>query len=102
MSETAVSGTTAATVTIHVPTTLRRFTDQNAAISVCADTAGQALRQACLAHPLLRAQIFAPDDSLRRFINVFVNARDIRHLQQEHTPLQDRDAITLLPAIAGG
>lgn len=46
--------------------------------------------------------MFAGDQQLRRFINVFLNSKDIRFLQQEQTPLQSQDVITILPAIAGG
>jgi molybdopterin converting factor small subunit len=90
------------TVTIHLPTALRRFSDQQAAIEVSAATVAQALSQAAERFPRLRTQIFAGDQTLRRFINVYVNSRDIRHLEREQTRLSEADAITLLPAIAGG
>lgn len=89
-------------VTVMVPTALRRFTGQRASIDVQASTAGDALRAAAREYPQLRPQLFAADDRLRRFINVFVNVTDIRHQRQEDTVLSDGDVITVLPAIAGG
>jgi molybdopterin converting factor small subunit len=46
--------------------------------------------------------LFTPAGDLRRFVNVFLNERDIRHLQQGSTPLSAGDVLTILPAIAGG
>lgn len=92
----------AVNVTIHLPTALRRFSDQQASIEVSAATVAQALSEATDRFPRLRPQLFAGDLTLRRFINVYVNSRDIRHLEREQTRLSEADSITLLPAIAGG
>ena len=100
MSE--VQANPANTVTVVIPATLRRFTAQCAEMEVQADTAGEALREVSRRFPQLHPQLFAADDTLRRFINVFVNARDIRHLRHENTALRNADRITILPAIAGG
>lgn len=97
-----IQQTRVATVTVLIPTALRRFTAQCAALEVSAVSAGEALREVSRKYPQLRSQLFAADDTLRRFINVFVNARDIRNLEHEDTVLRDSDSITILPAIAGG
>ena len=53
-------------------------------------------------------QILDPDDhevntdAIRRFVNVYVNEEDIRFLQNQETPLKNRDEISIIPAIAGG
>jgi len=39
---------------------------------------------------------------LRRYINVFVNGKDIRNLQGFETRLKEGDEVALIPAIAGG
>lgn len=89
-------------IKIQVPTSLRRFTGHQSAIEVHAATAGEALRAAGTEYPMLRGQLFAADNSLRNFINIFVNDRDIRTLQNEGTALQEHDVVTILPAMAGG
>ncbi|MCS7131374.1 MAG: MoaD family protein [Hadesarchaea archaeon] len=38
----------------------------------------------------------------RRFINIFVNGRDIRNLQGLDTKLTEGDEIRLIPTVAGG
>ncbi len=102
MTSNSPGESAAVTVTIHLPTALRRFSDQQASVEVSAATVAQALTQATERFPRLRPQLFAGDQTLRRFINVYVNSRDIRHLDREQTRLSEADAITLLPAIAGG
>jgi len=96
------SATEGATVTVLIPTALRRFAAQQSRLEVRACSAGEALREIGRQYPQLHAQLFAANDSLRRFINIFVNSRNIRELQQEETALTDLDTITILPAIAGG
>ena len=53
-------------------------------------------------HPALAEQLLTADGELHRFVNVFVNGRDVRYLEGLATPVADRDEIRLLPAIAGG
>ena len=39
---------------------------------------------------------------IRRFINVFVNGENIRHLSGLETEIKDSDEISILPAVSGG
>jgi molybdopterin synthase sulfur carrier subunit len=39
---------------------------------------------------------------LRRFINIYVNEEDIRFMDGRKTTLKDGDALSIVPAIAGG
>ncbi len=39
---------------------------------------------------------------VRRFVNVYVNGDDIRHLDGLDTPVTDSDEISILPAVSGG
>jgi molybdopterin converting factor small subunit len=39
---------------------------------------------------------------VRRFINIYVGEEDIRFLDGLKTALKDKDAISIVPAIAGG
>jgi hypothetical protein len=54
------------------------------------------------AYPGDRRPAARPDGELNRFVNVFVNGTDVRHLQALDTPVTDRDEVVLLPAMAGG
>lgn len=89
-------------ITIDVPSALRRFTDDQGRIAVEAQTVGDALRSATDRHPRLRRQLYGTNGHIRGFIKVYLNARDIRQLQGEVTPVSAGDSIILVPAIAGG
>ncbi|MEE8329885.1 MAG: MoaD/ThiS family protein [Thermodesulfovibrionia bacterium] len=39
---------------------------------------------------------------IRRFVNVYVNDKDIRFLNVEETNVKDGDEVSIVPAIAGG
>jgi molybdopterin converting factor small subunit len=89
-------------VIIHIPTALRRFTTNSATISVEAENIEDAFNDAIEQHPQLKAQLFADNGQMRRFINVFLNDQDIRYLEQHNTTLAPGDNLTVVPAIAGG
>ena len=52
-------------------------------------------------YPALKEQI-APEGSLSRYINVYVNDQDVRFLQGLETNVGPSDTVVLLPAMAGG
>ncbi len=39
---------------------------------------------------------------VRRFVNLYVNGEDIRHLNGLSSPVKDADEISILPAVSGG
>ena len=87
---------------VIIPTALRKHTDGQNHLSVTATTVAAALQQVVTAHPDLRNSLFDDSDRLVSFVNVFVNDRNIRDLENEATPLTETDEILLVPAIAGG
>ncbi|MEY3494920.1 MAG: hypothetical protein RI921_280, partial [Chloroflexota bacterium] len=47
-------------------------------------------------------QIFEADNTLRRWVNVYVDGADVRHLGGLETPTRDGIEVVILPAMAGG
>jgi len=88
--------------TVRIPPVLRTSTGGQKLVEVGGSTVGEVLETLVAAHSGLGHQIFGSDGELNRFMNVFVNDTDIRHLQTLATPVSERDAIVLLPAMAGG
>jgi molybdopterin/thiamine biosynthesis adenylyltransferase/rhodanese-related sulfurtransferase/molybdopterin converting factor small subunit len=89
-------------VTIAIPTPLRQFAGGQSEIQVEARTAGEALDQLTSTHVELRRHLFNDQNSLRNFVNIYVNDEDIRHTNGPDTPVKEGDTILIVPSIAGG
>lgn len=50
----------------------------------------------------LRRRLLNRHGDPRRFVNIYVNGRDIRFMDNIETELQDGDLVTLFPAVSGG
>jgi sulfur-carrier protein adenylyltransferase/sulfurtransferase len=96
MKETPMS------VTIQIPTPLRRFTGESGDVEVEGATVDEALADLTRRHPSLRPHLYTPDGQLRSFVNVFRNDDDVRHLERGKTPVAPGDTLTIIPSIAGG
>lgn len=89
-------------VTIQIPTPLRRFTGEQSEVEVTGATVGEALSDLTQRFPTLRRHLYTDDGALRSFVNVFLNDEDVRHLQAQGTPIAVGDTLTIIPSIAGG
>src|SRR5207237_7818360 len=89
-------------LTIAIPTPLRQFAGGQSEIQVNAATAGEALDQLTTTHAELRRHLFNDQNTLRNFVNVYVNDEDIRHVNGADTPVKEGDTILIVPSIAGG
>src|ERR1044071_1020202 len=89
-------------VTIVIPTPLRQFAGGQSEIEVSASTAGEALDQLTITHAELLRHLFNDQNTLRNFVNVYVNDEDIRHVNGPSTSVKDGDTILIVPSIAGG
>ncbi len=87
---------------IRIPPVLRAQAGNQKKVEVAGSTVGEALGSLLEQFPGLREQIFTEDGSLNRFVNVYVNGRDVRYEQELATPVGESDEIILLPAMAGG
>lgn len=89
-------------VTIHIPTPLRRFAGEAGEVQVEGATVAEAMRSLTEQHPALRRHLYTDDGALRSFVNIFVNDEDVRHLDREGTRLASGDTLSIIPSIAGG
>jgi adenylyltransferase/sulfurtransferase len=89
-------------VTIHIPTPLRRFTGEQGEIQAEGATVAEAMRDLTRQHPALTRHLYTEDGALRSFVNIFVNDEDVRHLDREGTRLAAGDTLSIIPSIAGG
>jgi molybdopterin synthase sulfur carrier subunit len=89
-------------ISVRIPTPLRKHTDGQEVVEVDGTTAGEVLQNLAETHPGLRDKLFDDEGGLRRFVNVFANDEDIRFLDKLDTPVEDGDEMSVVPAIAGG
>ena len=87
---------------VRIPPVLRAQAGNQKQVEVSGATVGEALSSLIGQFPGLRDQLFTEDGSLNRFVNVYVNGRDVRYEQELATPVGEADTVILLPAMAGG
>ena len=89
-------------VTVHIPTPLRKLTDNQAEVESEAGTVADLVEGLEKAHPGIREKLLDDTGDIRRYVNIYVNDEDIRFLDGKETALQDGDSVSIVPAIAGG
>jgi molybdopterin converting factor small subunit len=87
---------------VRIPPVLRAAAGNKKQIEAHGETVGAVLNAVVEQYPGLREQLLTPSGELHRFVNVYVNDQDVRYLQELATPVDPRDTIVLLPAMAGG
>jgi MoaD family protein len=88
-------------IEVRIPTILRTYTGGAKAVEGTGSTLGELITDLEARHGGLQARLL-DDGKLRRFVNVYLNDEDVRFLDGLDTPLKDGDAVTILPAVAGG
>ena len=87
---------------VRIPPVLRTSAGNNKQVDVEGATVGEVLSGLVEQYPALREQLMTPEGGLNRFVNVYVNGRDVRYEQELGTPVAASDTVILLPAMAGG
>lgn len=88
-------------IKVRIPPALREVVGGARQLEVPGATVGDALDALFARFPALRERI-TTDGQLSTFVNVYVNADDVRHRDGLATALGDTDTVILLPAMAGG
>ena len=91
-------------VTVRIPTILRTYADGASELTVAPATQTVAgLIDALDAKaPGIGARILDDGGSLRRFVNVYVDGDDVRHLEGLATPVRPGSEVQVIPSVAGG
>lgn len=89
-------------VTVRIPAPLRPLARGKDALQLSGSTAREvldALEKECQG---MRSRICDERGEMRRFVNLYLNEEDVRHLQGLDTPTKDGDVLSIVPAVAGG
>lgn len=88
-------------VQVRIPTILRTHTGGEKSVAGDGSTLRELLIDLDSRHTGLAERV-VDGDTLRRFVNVYVNDEDVRFTGGMDTSLTDGDSVTILPAVAGG
>jgi molybdopterin synthase sulfur carrier subunit len=86
---------------VKIPPVLRESVGGSRDVIASGATVAAVLDDLFAQHPALRERV-TEDGQLSRFINVYVNDRDVRYRDGLDTPVGADDTVILLPAMAGG
>ena len=81
---------------------LRAYSGGASTLRLTAVTVGAVLGRLKEHHLALYRSVCDETGAVRRHVNVFVNASNIRDLQALDTPLAPGDVVAIMPAISGG
>jgi sulfur-carrier protein len=90
------------TITVQIPTPLRRLTSGSARVTCAASNLNELFSALDQKFPDLKPHLRDESGQMRRFLNVYVNEEDIRFLGGNAYAFQEGDEVLLVPSIAGG
>ncbi len=90
------------TITLHVTGQLRQYCGGAEQLSMSARTVRAALDDLERSQAALYRNVCDETGTVRRHLNVFVNADNVRDLNGVDTTLTPGDVLTILPAVSGG
>ena len=89
-------------IEVRIPTILRSYTGGAKSVEGAGDTLADLLDRPGRQPPGPAGRLITDEGGLHRFVNVYVNDEDVRFLGALDAKLNDGDAVTILPAVAGG
>ena len=89
-------------VTVRIPTPLRRVTNGQDIVSVEGSAITEVIASLDAQFPGIKERLCDEGGQLRNFVNVYVNGEDVRFLEGLDTSTKSGDEISIVPAVAGG
>lgn len=89
-------------IKVRIPTPLQKLTENQIEVECNGSDIRELIANLDKKYPGMKTRLCDENGNLRRFINFFVNDKDIRFLQGDETKLKDGDEVSIVPAIAGG
>ena len=91
-------------VEVRIPTILRTYTGEQKAVTADGATLAAVIDDLEAHHPGIKDRLVEGDrgQTLRRFVNVYVNDEDVRFIGGLDAEVSDGDQVVVLPAVAGG
>jgi molybdopterin synthase sulfur carrier subunit len=87
-------------ITVRIPSLLRQYTEQQSEIELEGKTVQEILENFKVRFPDAGDRFFSARTA--RFMNLYLNDQDIKSLSNLDTPVDDKDVLSIVFAIAGG
>ncbi|MFT5184035.1 MAG: molybdopterin synthase sulfur carrier subunit [Flavobacteriales bacterium] len=85
-----------------IPTPLRKFTEEQSTFESTGKTVKEIIQDLVSRYDGLKKHILDDQGNIRSFVRIYVGDNDIQSLDQESTPVQNHEIVSIIPAIAGG
>src|SRR2546427_6160222 len=89
-------------VTVYIPTSFRRATNNRDGVEVAANDISRLLDQLEASYGGLKGLVREEGGEVHHHVSIYVNSEAIESLQGLRTPLKDGDEVAIIPALAGG
>ena len=89
-------------VTVRIPSPLRRITSGIAKVEVECDTMAACVGVLEEQFPGIKDRLLDESGEIRYFVNLYLNGEDVRFLQGLETSTKAGDEVSIVPAVAGG
>jgi molybdopterin synthase sulfur carrier subunit len=86
----------------RIPGPLRRLSNGEITVEVGGSDLESAIEALDARYPGFRDRLLDENGELRQFVNVYLNDEDVRLGSGLRAKVQDRDEISIVPAVAGG
>lgn len=87
-------------ITINIPSSLARFTDNQTAVQLPIDNTSNLLEVLCQQYEKLRANILDEHGDLIPYVNIYINGQHLN--QTPNRPIHSNDTIDVVTALVGG
>jgi molybdopterin converting factor small subunit len=88
--------------TIRVPSLFKYYLEGQSEVHLPGKTVAESLHALADGFPKIQPHLYDSSGQIRRHINLFVNADNIRDLNGLETAVGEEDVIKVLPSVTGG
>ena len=89
-------------ITVRIPTPLRKLTNGQDKVSVDGNTLRSIVEELENEFPGIKDRICDENGEIRNFVNLYVNGEDVRFEAGLDTPTSSGSEVSIVPAVAGG
>ena len=87
---------------VRIPVAFRKYVKNQTEIDVEGDTLGKVMAGLIETIPEIKGKLYDDDGQIRKYLNIYINQKDVRYLNGVNSSVKDGDEIALIPTVVGG